>query len=112
VGIALASTIAGWLNALMLGVTLARRGHYAPDARLRRRVPRIAAASILMGIVLAAIGFYVSDLFSQTNPVALRIALLAALVAVGIAVYFLVAEALGAASLREYIRLFRRGAPK
>jgi putative peptidoglycan lipid II flippase len=112
VGIALASTVAGWINALMLAVTLARRGHYAPDDRLRRRLPRIVLSSLVMGVVVGAMSFYVADLFTRDHTLALRVVALAALVAVGAAVYFLAAEASGATSVRELARAFRRAPAK
>ena len=41
VGIAVATTISGWVNALLLLGTLYRRGFFATDAALRRRGPKI-----------------------------------------------------------------------
>jgi putative peptidoglycan lipid II flippase len=55
VGIALALSIAGWVNALSLLLVLQRRGHFAVDARLRRSLPRIAFAALGMGVLLAAL---------------------------------------------------------
>ena len=56
VGIALATSIASWINAGLLLWTLARRGQFTPDARLRDRTPRTIAASLGMAAVLAARG--------------------------------------------------------
>ena len=44
VGIALAASLANWVNALLLAVVLHRRGFLRFDARLRRRVPRTLLA--------------------------------------------------------------------
>ncbi|HEX4192076.1 MAG TPA: murein biosynthesis integral membrane protein MurJ, partial [Stellaceae bacterium] len=52
VGNASATSIAGWVNALSLMVLLHRRGHFTLDARSRRIVPRIIAASAGMGVLL------------------------------------------------------------
>jgi putative peptidoglycan lipid II flippase len=52
VGIALASSISGWLNAALLAGVLLRRGQWAPDSRLRSRTPRVALATLGMGAVL------------------------------------------------------------
>ena len=41
VGIALASSLSGWLNALLLAVVLMRRGHWLPDQRLKSRALRM-----------------------------------------------------------------------
>src|SRR5687767_3429688 len=43
VGIALASSLSGWLNAALLSVILLRRRQWLPDARLRQRAWRVAA---------------------------------------------------------------------
>src|SRR5437868_4823580 len=45
VGPPLATAIASSVNVWMLYHTLRKRGHFEPDARLRRRVPRLALAS-------------------------------------------------------------------
>lgn len=48
VGIALATSVSAWLNAITLGVILLKRGHLQPDARLKRRLPRVILATALM----------------------------------------------------------------
>jgi putative peptidoglycan lipid II flippase len=56
VGIALATAISAWLNAGLLGRGLWRDGLLQPDARLRRRLPRILGVSmaIALGLWLGA----------------------------------------------------------
>ena len=48
-GLALATSIAGWGNVICLAFILLREQHLVLDARLVRRLPRIALASALMG---------------------------------------------------------------
>ncbi len=48
-GLALATTIAGWANVVLLGRVLFREGHLKLDRRLRLRLPRIIAAAAIMG---------------------------------------------------------------
>jgi len=48
-GLAVATSIAGWINVFFLTRALLRSGDFTPDARLKSRLPRIAAASLLMG---------------------------------------------------------------
>src|SRR5438034_11532972 len=55
IGIALATTAAGWLNALMLLAVLIRRRHFAFDRRARRNLPRVGAAALGMGVILAGL---------------------------------------------------------
>jgi putative peptidoglycan lipid II flippase len=56
VGIAVATAISAWLNAVLLAVLLRRRFDHrfdhAGDGRLRRAVPRIALAAVVMGLAL------------------------------------------------------------
>ncbi|HYD05513.1 MAG TPA: murein biosynthesis integral membrane protein MurJ, partial [Reyranella sp.] len=55
VGIALASSLSGWINALLLAAMLLSRGHWQPDARLRQRTWRVALATIGMSMALAGL---------------------------------------------------------
>ena len=52
VGIALATSLSGWLNAVILAVVLRRRSHWIADQRLRSRSLRMLVATIIMGAVL------------------------------------------------------------
>lgn len=52
-GLAIATSVAGWVNAILLAVTLHKRGLLQPDARLLHRLPRIGGAVILMSAFLA-----------------------------------------------------------
>lgn len=54
VGIALGTAIAAWINAGVLAWLLVRRGHFALDARARRLLPRLVAATAAMAAVLLA----------------------------------------------------------
>lgn len=55
-GLALATTIAGWTNVILLARVLFREGHLRFDKRLRLRLPRIFAAAAMMGVAV----FYLS----------------------------------------------------
>jgi putative peptidoglycan lipid II flippase len=110
VGIALATTVAAWLNAGLLGVTLSRRGHFQASPALRRNLPRIAIASLVMGGVVLALSFWWQDWFRADVGLDLRIGLLLALVAAGAGVYFAITLLTGAfrpGLLRQALR--RRG---
>ncbi len=47
-GLALGTTLAGWLNAILLGGTLVRRGQFIADPRLKHRLSRIVLACLVM----------------------------------------------------------------
>ncbi|MEO1013764.1 MAG: murein biosynthesis integral membrane protein MurJ [Pseudomonadota bacterium] len=53
-GVALATSLAGWLQAALLAIGLIGSGRFAPDGRLTRRVPAIAGASAAMAGALYA----------------------------------------------------------
>src|SRR4051812_3607773 len=50
VGPPLATALASTINVAMLYRTLVKRGHFVADANLRRRIPRLALAALLMGV--------------------------------------------------------------
>ena len=107
IGNAMANTLAGWVNALALGGLLMRNGHFALDARIRRRVPRILGAALAMALVLS----FASRLLDgalHDGPLVLRVAALVALVGLGLASYAGFALGFGAGSLAELKAMFRR----
>jgi putative peptidoglycan lipid II flippase len=108
VGIALATTCAGWLNALSLFYLLVRRRHFALDRRARRNLPRITAAAIAMGVVLALLRSALAPALAGAAPV--RIMALAGLCGAGLAVFAILALALGVADWRD-LRGRRRRQP-
>ena len=108
VGIALAGALAAWLNAGLLWYVLHRRGFLVPDARLRRRLPRIALAAALMAGVLAAGGMALEG--ALAGSMVARIAALAALVAAGLAAFGAFAQVTGAAALADVRRMLRKDA--
>lgn len=105
-GIPFATSLAAWLNAGLLAWRLGRLGHLALDERLRRRLPRIAASSAVMGAVL----WFAAGLLAPAlaGGLALKAAALAALVAGGAALFGLLALATGAATLADLRALARR----
>jgi putative peptidoglycan lipid II flippase len=96
-GIAIAEACAGWTNATLLFVTLARRGHWTTDEGLRRRLPRLAAAAALTGFGLWFAVRQVSAYFSTEAGFLTKAAMLAVLVCGGAVAYFVLAFALGGA---------------
>ncbi len=106
-GPALASSVAAWANIGALIFVLHRRGHFARDALLARRVPRMVAASVLMGAVLWGLQHTMFEALDHRG--ALRWLGLALLVGGGLAVYGLGGQALGAFDVRDTLgKLARR----
>jgi putative peptidoglycan lipid II flippase len=106
VGPPLATAIASSVNVWMLYRTLRKRGHFTADARLRRRVPRLALASILMGAAL----FWVAPAVDPylTGSILHRGAGLVALVTAGVVVYSVACFLTGAFVLDDLKLLTRR----
>ena len=106
VGIALATTLAAWLNTILLVFSLRRFGFWALDARFRSRLPRIVAASLGMGAALWglqwATGTWLDDSFVE------RVIALAILVTGGLAVYGILAWGLGAVARGDLAGALRR----
>jgi len=111
IAIAVATSLAGWVNAGLLVVTLRRRGDYAPDARLARRLVAILAASVALGFVLWGTAELVSPYLLTGQPLLVRAMALAALIAAGIVAFAGLAELTGAASMRELTSTLRKGPP-
>lgn len=102
----LATAIASTVNVWMLYHTLVKRGHFAADARLKRRVWRLALAALAMGGVLWLGQGLVMPYVHGTWTI--RIAAMAALVTAGAVVYGLATVILGAFSRDDLKLLLRR----
>jgi putative peptidoglycan lipid II flippase len=96
VGIALATACSNWLNAAALALLLRRRGDLELGSRLLRRLPRILAAVLAMGLALWLLRDALADW-----P---RLVALALICGAGGLVYVVAAQAFGAADLRELRR--------
>ena len=107
VGVAVATTLSAWFNAVMLGGMLVKRGQLLPDRRLRRRAPRLLGAALLMGLALVA----GERLLFPVASGPLRLAALAVLVGGGAAVYFGAAHLFRGFDLREFGAILRRRRP-
>ncbi len=106
VGIALASSLSGWLNALLLGAILMRRDQLEPDRRLLSRAMRVAVATVGMGAVLWLALRQLAPALAHPDLVGV-IALLG-LCALGGVVYAALGALLGVVNLSELRFLVRR----
>jgi putative peptidoglycan lipid II flippase len=107
-GIAVATTLGGWLNASLLWATLAKRGEFVADARLKRALPLIVLASLIMGATLWLIAGAMEPWFGPSHGSVARFTALGALVGVGLVVYGAAAMALGAVEVHQLRSLLRR----
>lgn len=108
VGVALATTLAAWVNTLLLWLRLARQGDFAADARLARALPMIALSSAAMGVALWLLTPLLEQWMAAGQPVLVRFAALGALVTAGLVTYGVLAVATGALRLGSLKRAMRR----
>ncbi|MGQ0457353.1 MAG: murein biosynthesis integral membrane protein MurJ [Hyphomicrobium sp.] len=107
-GIAVATTLGGWLNAWLLWSTLVKRGAFVADDRLRRNLPLIAVASAAMGAALTAAVYGLAPYLQPDRGVLVQATTLAVLVGIGLAVFAGMILATGVMSA-EQLRRFTRG---
>src|SRR3569833_267846 len=104
----LATALASTVNTVLLYRTLRKRGHFEPDARLRRRAWRLALAALAMGAVL----WLLEDLltpFTHGSWV-VRTGAMLVLVGAGCVVYAIATFVLGAFARDDLTFLRRRRA--
>jgi putative peptidoglycan lipid II flippase len=107
VGVAAAIAMSGWVGAARLCAVLVRRGWVAVDPGFWRRLPRIIAATAIMGIVLVALKEVLEASMDVSGSQLGRIASLTILVASGLAVYLVGLELFGVARLKELLAAIR-----
>lgn len=109
VGIAFASSLSAWMNAIALGWILQNRGDLIFDQRLRRRMPRVLLASLIMA---AGIYFVVQHFGSHllVGPIHQWIGL-GALVTGGGLVFLALVFGLGAMTVNDIKGFMRRKDP-
>jgi putative peptidoglycan lipid II flippase len=108
VGIALASSLAGWLNAALLGAILMHRGHLKLDSRLLSRSARMVAATVGMGIALWLTLLLLRPVMAHSDLGGF--AGLAAICVVGMLAYGLLGAALRIVNISELRFVMRRQA--
>lgn len=101
----LATALSSTVNVAMLYRTLGQRGHFTADARLRRRIPRLLLAALMMGAVLYLLAPYVEEHLIRSLPI--RITALLLFCGGGAVVYAIACFATGAFR-REDIKLLVR----
>jgi putative peptidoglycan lipid II flippase len=108
VGIALATTLSSWLNAVLLALFLARRGYFAlPLASLRKHVLTIGS-SLAMAAVLYVFALRAGAIFSAGYAFPAQAAALFAICLFGALVYFTLVHITGAQKLGMLVSRLRR----
>ncbi|MCB1508716.1 MAG: murein biosynthesis integral membrane protein MurJ [Hyphomicrobiaceae bacterium] len=108
VGIALATTLAGWVNALALFALLHRRGHFPLDPATLKRIALMALSALAMGAALYGLAGLLSPFFARQAGLGAQAGALTLLVLSGVIVFFGLCQVTGAANLKDIARQFRR----
>ncbi|MEW4461124.1 murein biosynthesis integral membrane protein MurJ [Roseibium algicola] len=107
VGIALATTLAGWVNTGLLIIVLWRRGHFQPDFKLLRRLSLVVLASLLMGVAVHFAAIYMASWLSAPW-LAVRAGSLVLLVLVGMVTFAVFTQLSGGSDLVGMLKALRR----
>ena len=105
VGIALATSLSGWLNAAILTLGLSRRGFFSIDKRLKKRLPRMVLATIFMALALWGVNNAISKILYGSTEISFGSLL--ALIFTGIIVYGVSARILGALYYKDLKSFWR-----
>jgi len=108
VGPPLATALSSTVNVWMLYATLSKRGHFVPDAALKRRIPRLAGAALLMGAAIFAFDRLLDPWLN--GRIWERYIALTVLVGAGVLVYGIACFLTGAFVLDDVKLLLRRRA--
>jgi putative peptidoglycan lipid II flippase len=109
VGIALATSIAAWANAILLIVIAIHRGYFTADARLRKRLPRmLLSLAVTSAVMWAMLHFWLSANYAERAGLAAAIWGLLALLAATFITYFGMAHVTRAFRLSELKSALRR----
>jgi len=108
IGIALASSISGWMNAVMLGAVMLHRRQWLPDPRLISRSLRVAGATT--GMAAAVVAAMIVLRPALAHPDLMGVLALFGVCAVGGLVYGALGIVLGVLNLSELRFMMRRQA--
>ncbi|MCV0394962.1 MAG: murein biosynthesis integral membrane protein MurJ [Rhizobiaceae bacterium] len=106
VGIALATSLSGWLNFVLLAATQWRNGDFRPSGVTLRRVALIMIASTAMGLAVWFLNLALANWFAGT--LSQRLLATLGVVAVAAGLYFAIVVATGGVDRSELRRLLRR----
>jgi putative peptidoglycan lipid II flippase len=101
VGMALATSIAGWVNVILMAVILRKRTWLLIDPALLSQIARILLASGVMALVLYGLRFY-SDPYMQKGEI-LRTLVMMVVVAIGAGGYFITGLVCNTMNLRAVV---------
>jgi putative peptidoglycan lipid II flippase len=108
IGIALATSIAAWVNATLLMITAVRRGHYTADQRFKSRLPRMTISVLFMAAALGGLNYLLQDNYAEAAGFTAAAWALIVLVLAGTLSYFAAAHVTGAFRISDLKASLRR----
>lgn len=105
VGLALSTSIAGWVNACSLGYHLHKRGLFVTDTLFKFRMSRIVAGSLIMGAVLLVANQMLATYFH--GHLFVKVTALSVLIVLGSSAYAIslfLMQVLKVSQMREYFK--------
>jgi putative peptidoglycan lipid II flippase len=103
-GIALATSLTGWLNVVLLAWSLRKRGEFILDGRFRLAFLGIVLASTAMGLGLWWATSILHPYFDPAYGLLVQVIALAALIAFGLVLYFAIGTLTGAVKPRTFVK--------
>lgn len=108
VGIAIATSVSAWVNAILLGGTLARRDHFKLSAGGWRQQGLLFAISLGLGAALISANQVFASQLMGTDGLLAQATLIFGLVGFGGAGYFVLVHVTGAQHLGQLVKALRR----
>lgn len=108
VGIAMATSLAAWVNAGLLYLKLRQLRYFSFDGRSLKRLPLIILSTLVMAATLLGLAWVLQNNFSENSHFFTSLWSLVILVACGIVSYFVVAQISGAFRISELKAAFKR----
>lgn len=106
VGMALATSVASWVNCLLLGYFLHKRGLFKPDALLKKRLLRLGLATLCMAALILTSTALLSD--HADNGKLMATASLGITIAIGGSAYLVLAWVLGGIDKEQVMAIIKR----
>ncbi|MET4635554.1 murein biosynthesis integral membrane protein MurJ [Kaistia defluvii] len=94
VGIAIATSLSGWVNAALLGWALHKRGHFQFDDKVKRNMPMVLVAAMAMGLSIFLAAWWAEPYFVDQRIV-FRVVAMGTICGIGLVLFALFCQLTG-----------------